>query len=85
MWQVHTLAGHSRGVRTVAFSPDGKFIVSGSEDRLVKMWDAATAAEVCNHRECRVTSLIRNRPTLGPYSRTIPRTPWWSWGGGWFL
>ena len=22
---------------------------------------------------CRVTSLIRNHPTLGPYSRTIPR------------
>ena len=24
------------------------------------------------------TSLIRNAPLLGPYSRTIPRVPWWS-------
>ena len=30
----------------------------------------------------RGTSLIRNRPLLGPYSRTIPRVIWWSVGGG---
>ena len=30
----------------------------------------------------RVTSLIRNTPLLGLYSRTIPRVLWWSWGGG---
>jgi len=28
------------------------------------------------------TSLIRNTPLLGPYSRTIPRVLWWSLGGG---
>ena len=33
----------------------------------------------------RGTSLIRNNPTLGPYSRTIPRVRWWSYGGGLFL
>ena len=26
----------------------------------------------------RGTSLIRNTPRLGPYSRTIPRVIWWS-------
>ena len=31
------------------------------------------------------TSLIRNTPLLGPYSRTIPRVLWWSQGGGLFL
>ena len=30
---------------------------------------------------CRGTSLIRNNPTLGPYSRPVPRALWWSWGG----
>ena len=30
----------------------------------------------------RGTSLIRNTPLLGPYSRTIPGVLWWSWGGG---
>ena len=30
----------------------------------------------------RGTSLIRNTPLLGPYSRTVPRVLWWSKGGG---
>ena len=46
-WQVRTLAGHSGSVLTVAFSPDNKRVVSGSDDKLVKIWDANTGAEVC--------------------------------------
>ena len=45
-WQVYTLKGHTNGVSTVAFSPDGKRVVSGSRDRLVKIWDAITGLEV---------------------------------------
>ena len=41
-----TLAGHEDEVRSVAFSPDGKRVVSGSSDKLVKIWDAETGAEV---------------------------------------
>ena len=41
-----TLTGHSRGVRSVAYSPDGKHIVSGSDDRTVKIWGARTGKEV---------------------------------------
>ena len=33
----------------------------------------------------RGTSLIRNTPLLGPYSRTMPRALWRSKGGGLFL
>ena len=33
----------------------------------------------------RGTSLIRNTPLLRPYSTTVPRVLWWSWGGGCFL
>ena len=45
-WQVSTLAGHLDSVGSVAFSFDGTRIVSGSHDMLVKIWDAATGAEV---------------------------------------
>ena len=41
-----TLAGHTDMVLCVAFSADGKRVVSGSFDNLVKIWDAATGAQV---------------------------------------
>ena len=37
-----TLTGHSDNVTSVAYSPDGKHIVSGSDDNTVKIWDSAT-------------------------------------------
>ena len=35
---------HSSGINSVAFSPDGKTIVSGSYDQTIKVWDAGTPA-----------------------------------------
>jgi hypothetical protein len=40
-----TLAGHTAYVTCVAFSPDGKRIVSGSLDGAVKVWDAVNGRE----------------------------------------
>ncbi len=34
--------GHSGGVYAVAFSPDGRLIVSGSQDNTLKLWDTAS-------------------------------------------
>jgi WD40 repeat protein len=36
-------------VRSVAFSRDGKRIVSGSDDNLVKIWNTETGVEVSSH------------------------------------
>ena len=38
---VKTLKGHKGIVNSMAFSPDGKLLVSGSEDSTVKMWDVS--------------------------------------------
>ena len=46
LWQEHTLTGHTREVYWVAFSADGKLVVSGSLDRLLKIWEVETGAQV---------------------------------------
>ena len=40
------VTGHSGPVYSVAYSPDGKHIVSGSFDNTVKVWDSQTGTEV---------------------------------------
>jgi len=38
--------GHTDGVCAVAVSPDGRFLVTGGEDNLVKLWDIASGKEM---------------------------------------
>ena len=38
--------GHSSEVRSVAFSPDGKRILTGSTDNTSRLWDIATGKEL---------------------------------------
>jgi WD40 repeat protein len=41
-----TLKGHTGFVYSVAYSPDGKTLASGSYDKSIKLWDVATGREL---------------------------------------
>ncbi|THH17319.1 hypothetical protein EW146_g3463 [Bondarzewia mesenterica] len=47
-WPVlqNILKGHTGRVRSVAYSPDGKRIASGSSDETIRIWDAETGVQV---------------------------------------
>ena len=61
-----TLRGHLDAVTSVAFSPDGQRIVTGSRDKTAKVWDAASGKELLTlkgHRdEVTCCGLFPGRP-----------------------
>ena len=44
--EIRSFAGHTGEVSSVAFSPDGRFALSGSWDHTVRLWDVATGKEI---------------------------------------
>ena len=44
--ELHSLEGHAQDVNTLAFSPDGQILASGSSDRTIKLWEVATGKEL---------------------------------------
>jgi WD40 repeat protein len=46
-----TIAGHSDCIYAVAFSPDGATLATASYDKMIKLWDVATAKELRTLRD----------------------------------
>ena len=55
------LEGHTGWVNTVAWSPDGARLASGSEDNTLKIWTAAGASRSLARASRRVTARVRRR------------------------
>jgi WD40 repeat protein len=43
---VATMQGHNNNITSVAFSPDGKYLASGSYDKTIKLWSMESYKEV---------------------------------------
>jgi WD40 repeat protein len=50
---IAALAGHIQSVRGIAFTPDGKTLATGGDDRKVKLWNIATQQEVATLEQLR--------------------------------
>jgi len=50
--------GHAGAVTCVTFSPDGKQIISGSEDRTIRIWDIWTGKTVCQPSQGHTDSVL---------------------------
>ncbi len=59
---------HSNGIKSVAFSPDGTKIVSGSDDQTIKVWDSgapgAHKSPLLGQARCMLACLTGNLELL---------------------
>lgn len=45
---IKQMIGHGKPVCHVQFSPDGRYIASGSFDKKIKLWDGYSGEFMCN-------------------------------------
>jgi eukaryotic-like serine/threonine-protein kinase len=48
--EIQSFAGHTKWTGGLAFSPDGKRLLSGGYDNLLRLWDVETGKQVCEFK-----------------------------------
>ena len=74
---MHRLTGfvNSGGSIEASFTPDSKFVVGGSEDGNVHVWDATTGAHVVTHSGHKdACTAVRFNPRLGLFASVAAET-----------
>ena len=72
---------HDAQVTSVAFSPDGKDVVSGSDDKTARIWEVATGKEVARMTSDTVVTSVAFSPdgkyvVSGGWGKTMPVWEW---------
>ncbi|KAI1349742.1 WD40-repeat-containing domain protein [Xylaria sp. FL0043] len=74
-WGAHqmTLEGHEDWINTITYSSDGKTLASGSDNGIIRLWDAATGtprrAFQANEHQLRNLAFLQDDKTLASYSK----------------
>ena len=64
--QVGRFEGHQQRVNSVAISPDGLHVLSGSDDRTVRLWEVATRREIDRRTHDRPVTAVAFSPEAQP-------------------
>ncbi|MGD1936453.1 MAG: hypothetical protein ACFCA4_02695 [Cyanophyceae cyanobacterium] len=71
----NTLKGHSNGVWSANFSPDGSTIVSASDDQTVKLWKVETLEELLGRACGWLTPYLTSSPDVDDGDRALCSLP----------